>query len=118
MGCNYYIRPNKCETCGRTDEHIHIGKSSVGWQFCFSALERKTPPEWFEFQREHKDDIFDEYGRTVTLYDLVQMIDSKKNGVNAENYYDRMPTERRTSYDVNNKEYVVDGIRFYDGEFS
>jgi hypothetical protein len=33
MGTNYYLHRNKCSHCGRTDEPLHIGKSSAGWHF-------------------------------------------------------------------------------------
>lgn len=41
MGTNYYIRTTEgadyCEHCGRGEQYkeIHIGKSSMGWQFSF-----------------------------------------------------------------------------------
>ena len=44
MGTNYYIKPDECEHCGRSDEPIHIGKSSIGWQFLFKAY----PDEHYE----------------------------------------------------------------------
>jgi len=33
MGTNYYLHENVCESCGRSDEPLHIGKSSAGWVF-------------------------------------------------------------------------------------
>ena len=33
MGTNYYLHKNTCDHCGRSDERIHIGKSSGGWCF-------------------------------------------------------------------------------------
>ena len=33
MSNNYYLHSPVCETCGRGDAPLHIGKSSVGWCF-------------------------------------------------------------------------------------
>jgi hypothetical protein len=34
MGTNYYLERDVCPHCQRSDERLHIGKSSGGW--CFS----------------------------------------------------------------------------------
>ena len=41
MGTNYYHVSSVCPHCGRGDEDLHIGKSSMGWAFCF----RCTTPD-------------------------------------------------------------------------
>jgi hypothetical protein len=34
MGTNYYLKSPPCQACGKSDDPLHIGKSSAGW--CFS----------------------------------------------------------------------------------
>src|SRR3990172_4128976 len=56
VGMNYYLRPPKCDHCGRGDEPFHIGKSSGGWCFSLHAttetrslgehLDAWTKPGW------------------------------------------------------------------------
>ena len=33
MGTNYYLHRGVCESCGKPDEVLHIGKQSTGWAF-------------------------------------------------------------------------------------
>ena len=44
MGTNYYMRykSKTCECCNRTDEEVHIGKSSHGWTFSFKGYANDT----------------------------------------------------------------------------
>lgn len=72
MGTNYYIN--------NTDgEHIHIGKSSMGWQFIFNVANRYTndPLDSFDSWMSYLDvetrkgaEIQDEYGRPITYQEL------------------------------------------------
>ena len=39
MGMNYYWYKNKpCPACGRNDDPLHIGKSSMGWMFSLHVI--------------------------------------------------------------------------------
>jgi hypothetical protein len=42
MGQNFYFHENICETCGRSDEPIHIGKDSAGWCFALHVIGNLT----------------------------------------------------------------------------
>lgn len=50
MGTNYYLHRNTCEHCGRSDERIHIGKSSAGWCFSLHVIpgEIESLEDWEE----------------------------------------------------------------------
>lgn len=39
MGTNYYWHRDSCAHCGRSDEPVHIGKSSGGWCFGLHVAE-------------------------------------------------------------------------------
>lgn len=84
MGTNYYVNtpacPNACEHCGAT-ERLHLGKSSIGWRFLFRA-----EPEWLRdgafahwVSRAASGKITDEYGEGISLADLIDLIDRKKD---------------------------------------
>lgn len=88
MGTNYYMRKNICPNCGRYDE-LHIGKSSIGWQFTFQGYERdelkeigidipiKSFADWRKILKKEK--IFDEYGREILYKDFIKLVESKRN---------------------------------------
>lgn len=69
MGTNYYLHELACDKCGRSDEPLHIGKSSAGW--CFSLhiepdMGLRDLPDWVERWSKPNALIKDEYGETVT----------------------------------------------------
>ena len=113
MGCNYYLRYNKCECCNRSDELFHIGKSSYGWQFSFQCVNQRVDMSKLDkvyaiagveselvdiktfsklklfldtYVRDYKTAfIQDEEGRTVDLENFYSLVFSSKNG---KNHYD------------------------------
>ncbi len=81
MGTNYYTIKNYCEHCKRFDQE-HIGKSSIGWTFAFQATETvENYDEWLENVKSSQK-IIDEYGREITVEELVKMIEDKRNNPN------------------------------------
>lgn len=76
MGTNYYVRKDRCVTCGHQEEQTHIGKSSAGWRFCFDPHFR-TADQW----REHlaNREIVDEYGRPATHSEFWEMVEGKQS---------------------------------------
>lgn len=46
MGTNYYLRYNICPYCG-SHNTLHIGKSSIGWQFTFQYINESIDPKGF-----------------------------------------------------------------------
>lgn len=88
MGTNYYLklyRGDKCEHCGRSDEldEIHIGKSSAGWKFLFDPNYGEFPTflAWQKMLETHPNDIYDEYGRNISLFEFYKKINDKKDGI-------------------------------------
>jgi len=82
VGTNYYVDtpscPNACEHCSES-ERIHLGKSSMGWQFLFRADPDWPQDEAFALwvRRALSGTITDEYGRAYTLAQLIDLVYSK-----------------------------------------
>jgi hypothetical protein len=76
MGTNYYVMDKPCETCGRSGEELHVGKSSAGWCFSLHVWPEKglnTLGDWIAFWRDGKI-IRDEYGEEVSEKEMLQTI--------------------------------------------
>ena len=77
MGTNYYLHGNECAHCHRSDEPLHIGKSSAGWCFALDVGYNgdghpKSLAEWREAWLSGV--IRDEYGQDVTPYEMYSII--------------------------------------------
>lgn len=97
MGTNYYLKSVRCEHCGRGSEDLHIGKSSGGWTFALRIYpaDGDGEPNWrardFDadiVKIESLDDwrplfakygIIDEYGRDVTVDDMLSTITERSH---------------------------------------
>ena len=113
MGTNYYAVKNKPTVFSP----IHIGKSSMGWKFCFHkvcSFEKhiteeplNTFPQWKNFLEEQTANgnivIMDEYDRVISLDDFLKMVEIKQKVNNPDDF----------TYSDN-----IDGYRFESGEFS
>ena len=94
MGTNYYLHKNICGHCGRSDERIHIGKSSGGW--CFSLCVHPWDgindlPEWVE---EWKTGVIkDEYGKTVTPEEMTRIITEREGSPWPDEKYGNGPLQ-------------------------
>lgn len=107
MGTNYYAYKNTCPTCGRSDEQVHIGKSSAGWSFSFHT-DLGLPRSWAEWRDRLRDArIEDEYGREVPLAEFEALVESKRGHRNHATLY----PERGNYVDP-------EGHSFSEGEFS
>lgn len=81
MVTNYYYwyRENPCPTCGRTDEALHIGKSSAGWSFALNVYPEEgihDLPDWQE--RFQTGEIRDEYGVRVWPHEMLGIITARQ----------------------------------------
>lgn len=115
MGTNYYAVRNRASV----EMPIHIGKSSLGWKFHFQEqdIDSHNPPvEWHTYDQviewlkkytvESKEYvIMDEYGRELSLKELVELIELKQEEGKNE------PDNFR--YGTKN----VNGYRFSKGDF-
>ncbi len=107
MGTNYYIHPNTCEKCGRSDDAIHLGKSSFGWSFGIQANGFTEYKNWEQMKEWLKGkQIKDEYGEDVSLDDFIKLVESKKDIEDPE-------TDWGSSAPV-----TIDGYKFFDHDFS
>lgn len=88
MGTNYYLHKNACKCCKRSQQVIHIGKSSGGW--CFSL--RVYPPmypgdesdspllnfeQWKALIEDPASVILDEYDSPVDATDMLKTISER-----------------------------------------
>lgn len=87
MGTNYYLKKEVCGHCGRGDGPLHIGKSSMGWVFSLHVDPEngiKDLPDWEPLLRDPKNRIEDEYGKTVTADEMLDVIKNRKGKVTLE----------------------------------
>lgn len=114
MGTNYYVKTNKCETCGHKPDEIHLGKSSFGWQFSFQYNGGKYYQNVRQMKAWLKDKkIKDEYGGEISHEDFWKMIKEKqtpKNKNHARYCHEKHP--------YLTDQYIINGYSFSDGEFS
>ena len=111
MGTNYYAVKKEPTVLSP----IHIGKSSMGWKFCFHKVcsfenyineePLNTFPQWKKFLEEQTANgnivIMNEYDEIVELNYLLELIESKQSEDNPDNF----------TWSDN-----IDGYRFTDGE--
>lgn len=104
MSTNYYVETTGCaNNCGHCAQavKIHLGKSSVGWQFAFRGyeLERMTDvitwpvvdyPSWLHLLDLGR--IVDEYGRECPRSELLELIRNKQ-GLRSHKEYGAGPGE-------------------------
>lgn len=114
MGINYYTKTEKCSNCGNKPEGIHLGKSSMGWQFSFQyngGQYYKNVEEMKLWLADKK--IEDEYGNEVSHKDFWKMVEEKQTEEN-KNHAEYMHAEQRRYSDT---EHIIDGYSFSDVEF-
>lgn len=80
MGTNFYATTEPpCPHCGAGGERLHIGKSSIGWEFLFAPypeLGLTSFAAWKAFLASRE--IRDEYGDPVMLADLEALVEAKR----------------------------------------
>ena len=94
MGTNYYYHTDMCEHCGRGDEPIHIGKSSVGWCFALHVYpeeleDNKTESldDWIKLWNTKGGVIKDEYDRELTSEEMFDIIIKRSWEREGDNYF-------------------------------
>lgn len=115
MGTNYYALTERCPTCNRHDEDIHLGKSSAGWQFSFQyngGQYYKNVPEMKKWLKDKK--IINEYYDPVTHKEFWDMVKVKQTKAN-QNHTAIM---RRDYLSHKDSEHIIDGYSFSDYNFS
>ena len=82
MGTNYYLHRNACECCGRSEDRVHIGKSSYGWCFSLHVDKWEGANNLEEWQEEWKKGVIvDEYGQQVSPEEMLETI-TQREGCN------------------------------------
>jgi hypothetical protein len=115
MGTNYYVAtgPDRCQSCGRghDGENLHIGKSSIGWQFLFAPYPDRGLTSWRAWKAHLAASaypIVDEYGQTVGIDDFARMVDERQR-TGTLHYSAR---EIALGYDKSCETRDADGYRF------
>jgi len=73
MGTNYYWHEKPpCESCGRSYEAKHIGKSSAGWVFSLHVMPDEGVTDIDDWERlwASGGEIYDEYGTKHTVEEM------------------------------------------------
>lgn len=100
------------------EAEVHIGKSSCGWQFlfylgirkytCGQSLKREDIDKWLR-----SGIIVDEYGDEISADKFWQLVDTKKDGIDYNQYYKEFPED---SYYCRAYDQQIDGLRFTKDE--
>lgn len=100
------------------ESEVHIGKSSCGWQFlfylgirkytCGQSLKKEDIDKWFR-----SGIIVDEYGDEISVDDFWQLVDTKKNAMDYDQYYKKNPKD---AYYCRGYDQQIDGLRFTKDE--
>jgi hypothetical protein len=92
MTCDFYIKTNKCDHCGRHDG-LKIGHSAFGWPFV--CLPPKPHIEnfstWCNYIKDYE--IYDEYGRLQNNEEFLTWIKSRQKHFNDEHFKKHYKTD-------------------------
>jgi len=112
MGTNYYWiqRKNVCQHCNRADEtEQHIGKSSGGWCFTLHVYPEDSLhdlPDWEVLFAQPSSIIRDEYGKTVTVKEMLEIITDRSWKTRMK---DRLPSGYTSWKDFHNSNHSEPG---------
>lgn len=100
------------------EAEVHIGKSSCGWQFlfylgirkytCGQSLKREDIDKWLR-----SGIIVDEYGDEISADKFWQLVDTKKDGIDYNQYYKEFPED---DYYCRAYDQQIDDLRFTKDE--
>jgi len=83
MGTNYYMETEPCPHCGRSDEPVHIGKSSAGWCFALHVHPERNINSLADWQAEWAKPgvrIVDEYETALSPVEMERVITVREFG--------------------------------------
>lgn len=87
MGTNYYLHGKECPCCGRTDEPLHIGKSSAGWHFALHIIPEmkiNSLEDWIALWESDEYHIENEYGKRIEADEMIDIITNRKGKIPLE----------------------------------
>ena len=112
MGSNYFLINKK------DNKRIHLGKSSLGWQFCFRQNEEYKPTieSLFKYIKSSVDnEIWCDYGK-ITLTKFKKIIKEHIFGENFKTYIFKNPQKEKY---VTNTDFISsDGSWWCNVDFS
>ncbi len=82
MGTNFYLYSKPCKCCGRSDEPLHIGKSSAGWAFALHVYPEKginNLEDWKQIFKNADKIIVSEYGDEKTYDEMIDKITNRSH---------------------------------------
>ena len=78
MGTNHYLKEPPCESCGRSEEGLHLGKSSAGWVYHLQGTHSYPMDcleDWIRFILKKPEwEIYNEYGDRLSLEDWLSCV--------------------------------------------
>ena len=80
MGTNYYLETNVCEHCQRSEETLHLGKSSCGWHFSLCSVPEMGLVDlnsWIELFDKPNNVIVNEYGEKLSKEEMLDIITNR-----------------------------------------
>lgn len=113
MGTNFYLCPNRCSHCGRSDEKKHIGKSSAGWAFSLHVYPDegiRDLGDWLLRLQDSKNHIEDENGFEISHYMMMDLI-SDREGIGRD--WNKVPSgygSWEKFHEMNNSEQGPKGL--------
>jgi hypothetical protein len=90
MGTNYFLKENACPTCGHDETQLHIGKSSMGWNFALHQIPEEnlnSLDDWIARWSKPGSTIVNEYGEKIPTNDMLRII-TERSGKNVVHHYD------------------------------
>lgn len=112
MGSNYFLINKK------DNKRIHLGKSSLGWQFCFRQNEEYKPTmnDLFKYiEKDINNEIWCDYGK-ITLTKFKKIIKDHMFGENFKTYLIKNPQKEKY---VTNTDFIAeDGTWWCNVDFS
>jgi len=102
---------------------IHIGLCSYGWKFMVPDHDGKFYEKSFESYKKFLHymtsdgewTIYDENNHIMSLNEIVELIEKKKNGLTRAEYFKIHPEEITPFIDIDDED-IIDGIRFCPGD--
>ena len=109
MGTNYYVKTDRCKSCGHKEEGVHLGKSSIGWIFSFQL----NGGIFYKNIEEMKQwligkEIEDEYDKTISHTEFWEMVEAKQLQESNKSHANQTDCRHSTE---------IDGYSFTDCEF-
>lgn len=109
MGTNYYLHKNVCQCCGRSEETLHIGKSSAGWHFSLHIMPEEniaSLADWKKLWSISENIIKNEYGIVIGPDEMVDTITKRS----WKNNLDNLPHGYKSREEFHRQNYSEPGL--------